>query len=200
MCSQLGQFQTAPASGNSLHPEELTYSWYLSVCAKVFNGTLPPEPNVDLFNAAYGGNNPSGCNMLFVTSTNDPFRSLGPDPVLVSKTSTTNSVITVDCPDPLVNLQVLSAPMASEQSCVTSARNNVLYALQKWQKDSLACQPPHNPSGDGDGDDSNVAAIVGPLAAIAGILVGVVLGGVVVFYATRTAFNSAKRYAWTKLN
>jgi len=199
-CTQLGQFQTAP-SGLSLVAPDVNLAWYRNVCRNIFNDLITAEPDTLTFNAAYGGGNPAGCNMAFVTSINDPYRAIGPDINALIAASDSNHVINVTCADPVVNLNVLTAPDSSERSCITDARTDMLVILRKWQLDTEACRVPTQViitnNNDDDGDD--VAAIVGPLSALAGIVLGAIIGAVITFFIVRAFYRHMKRNAW-KLN
>jgi len=199
-CSQLGQFEISAASATSVIPTPVSLPWYLHVCNDLFGGSLTVPPDVDLFNNIHGGDNPPGCNMVFVTSTNDQYSPLGPDPALIAKSSPTNQVISINCPQPGLTYLLIEQPNPSDPECITDARNKVLQILQGWQNADQACATQGDGDGDGDGSQKSVTAIVGVLVGIFGILIGIVIGGLVVFYTTKYAYYKIKRVAWTKLN
>ncbi len=111
--------QVSSGSPYSLVPAEVNVDWYLSVCQKLFNNLTTARPNTDDVNTNFGfvvqpirpvpnifddslcrfhsGGEPTGCNMAFVQSANDPYSSLGPNAAALAKdyATTGNKIIEV---------------------------------------------------------------------------------------------------------
>lgn len=204
-CTQLGQFETPAKSGYSLVPAERTVDWYLSVCHKLFPNLTADGPNVAQVNTNVGGRVPEGCNMAFVVSPNDPYSTLGPDPVLVpSKTKASgNKIIQIDCASPQVGLSLFLPATSADALCLTKARAQVFQTLQAWQTQPDTC--PTVPSGGGgggggEGHGDGDMALVGVFSAVGGIILGISITGVIFFYLSRKIIQRWKASAYAHVN
>ncbi|KAL6069599.1 hypothetical protein QOT17_007452 [Balamuthia mandrillaris] len=191
-CAQLGQFQT-PKGNTSLIPPQLTLTWYLQTCKKLFSDVhIPDQPQIDVVNALYGGENPEGCNMIFVTSKNDLAQQLVPDAKFVRDKSDTNRFLEISCENPTITYSWLDTSV--HENCLKDVRNQILSTLKSWKSQNSDCTKTIHKGG-----DSNKSVLVGFLTGTFGIIFGVLLGGAIVLFITYHFYGKWKRSGWEKL-
>jgi hypothetical protein len=204
-CTQLGQFETPSNSSTSLLPMQMNLDWYLGVCHRLF-ANIPAKPPVDLVNSNFGGNNPKGCNMIFVNSVNDPYAGLGPNltNIVLNSPTTGNQVVTMKCPSTSSIFDVLSPPTPYDDPCLVNTRQQIVNILVQWQKQESSCgsQGGQGSGGSGGGsgndDDAGNLALVGTLTGVFGIGIGIVIGLAVFYWFSRPMIRRYIRAARAK--
>jgi hypothetical protein len=197
-CTQLGQFETPSTSGVSILPMQRNLDWYLKVCRRLFTN-IPAQPQVDLVNRNFGGDNPEGCNMIFVTSVNDPYTALGPSVrnIVLHAAATGNQMLTMQCPSPGSIFDVLSAPSPSDNACLTNTRQQIFNILRSWQKEDIKCG---SQGGKGGGNDNGKLALVGTLTSVFGIGIGIIIGLAIFYWFSRQIVRKYIHAGWAKIN
>jgi hypothetical protein len=202
MCTQLGQFEVSDGSAYSLMPAEVNLDWYLSVCQKLFNNLTTARPNVEAVNSNFGGGVPSGCNMAFVQSANDPYSTLGPDAVALAadRATTGNKIIEIDCESTSIGLSLFSTPSSADPSCLVRARSQVLQTLKLWQSQEDTCPESTTVVDGGGGHDDGDMALVGVFSAVGGIILGLVVAVALFLYFGRRVIQRWKTSLFSKIN
>jgi hypothetical protein len=202
-CTQLGQFEVSSGSPYSLVPAEVNVDWYLSVCQKLFNNLTTARPNTDDVNTNFGGGVPTGCNMAFVQSANDPYSSLGPNAAALAEdyATTGNKIIEIDCESTSIGLSLFSTPTSADVACLVTARSQVLKTLKVWQAQEDTC-PMSTTVVDGgsSGHDDGDMALVGVFSAVGGVILGLVVAVVLFLYFGRRVIQRWKTSFFSKIN
>ena len=99
ICNEFGYFQGPNNLDYPIHSQMQNLTYYLDFCQNIFYKEIPP-PQIDASNAYYGGYKIKGDNILFVTSSEDPWQFVGMrylhDPDGLQKGSKAHYV---NCPD-----------------------------------------------------------------------------------------------------
>jgi len=123
-CTQVAWLQSAPAQG-SLRPTNLTLPYFLKQCEQMFaTGVLP---DVDTFNARYGGDRPKATNVFFSDFSDDPWQTAS-----VNRTTAPSLPYSMVRCDGCGHCKDLHSPSASDPAVLTTSRKLFEQFMGQW--------------------------------------------------------------------